>query len=386
MKSRICMGAVVFLCACCFPLSGAARVLAGASSRDAQVSQDVQRKLSVIVDKASIYLEPSASSPVIGFVMRDTPLKSYAGDGEWYRIMLPAGQEMISAIGYISAKDVKVLEEQALGAPDFWSVGGVKYKGLGLEITFSGGFTRFGGGDIADAALGMYDEWAALIAAQGYSIRDREYRAFQSGVDVSADIAFRLSPRLAVGFSAEYLHARDFNKFGLVRDVYYYFAYSTPILQAVVIRPAVYWTIPLGDWLSIVLDGGPAVFLANFEYNRNYLTDTNEDSFHLKGHDVAFGVQASVALEVRLNERIGLLLRAGGRTARASSFEGDEKYERVVNGGDESGPQYTGALLFGHRDSYPVMTANAGAAPADARSAVLDFTGFSLSVGLKVRI
>jgi hypothetical protein len=134
------------------------------------------------------------------------------------------------------------------------------------------------------------------------------------------------------------------------------------------------------------LDGGPAVFFTNFEYNRNYLTNTDDVSFHLKAHDVAFGVQAGAALEVRLNERIGLLLRAGGRYARASSFEGDEKYDRVVNGSDASGPQYTGALLFGHRDSYPVLTVNAGAAPADARSAVFDFTGFSLSLGLKVRI
>jgi hypothetical protein len=386
MKSRIRMGAVALLCACCFPISGAARVPDGASNRVTQVSQDVQRKLSVIVDKASIYLEPSAASPIIGYVMRDTPLKSYAGDGEWYRIMLPAGQEMISAIGYISAKDVKVLEEQTLGAPDFWSVGGIKYKGLGLEVTFGGGFTRFGGGDIADASRGMYDEWAALIAAQGYSILDREYRPFHSGVDASVDIAFRLSPRLAVGISGEYLHARDFNKFGLMKDVYYYSAYSTPILQAVVLRPAIFWTIPLGGLLSLRLDAGPAVFLTNFEYNRNYVTDSSDDSFHLKAHDVAFGVQAGAALEVNLNERISLLLRTAARYARVSSLEGDEKYERVLNREDASGPQYTGALLFGHRDSYPVMTANAGAAPADARSAVFDFTGFSLSLGLKIRI
>jgi hypothetical protein len=351
-----------------------------------QISQDAERKLSVIVDKASIYLEPNASSPVIGYVLRGTPLKSYAGDGEWYRIMIPAGQEMISAIGYISAKDVKVLEEQALGAPDFWSVSGAQYKGAGVDIIFTAGWTHFGGGTVTDGVGGLYDEWKAMIAAKGYPISDIVHRPFRTAIDASVDVAFRLSSRLAVGIGGGYFNARNFDSFGLMDGIIYHPANCTPILQAFIIRPAVYWTLPLNEVLSLRLDGGPAIFLSNFEYNRNYATSLADESFHIRAHGTAFGVQGGAALEVRLNERVGLLFRAMVRIARISSMEGDEKFESVVNSLDNSTPQYGGTLVVERRGVYSVLTVHPDTGITDAQTARFDFSGFSLSFGLKIRI
>jgi hypothetical protein len=288
-------------------------------------------------------------------------------------------------IGYIAAKDVSVLEEKPTGKPDFWGVGDKPYEGIGLEVILGAGITYFGGGDFTGAVRGMPDEYAASIAARGYPVVDRDVRPFHSGVHFSADLAYRLSPRISVGLGGEYFHARNTDRFGLMDGIYYDSANSTPILQAVIIRPGIYLKYPLGKVLSLCLDAGPALFFTNFEYNLITQTRAMYESFHLKAHDVALGVQAGIGLDVSLNERIGLVLRTTGRYARAASFEGDEKFDGVVNSLDTSGPQYTGNLYFLHRGAFPVLTVRPDAPSSDARSAVFDFTGFDLSLGLRIK-
>ena len=377
MRDRRRITTVVALCSLCFIIN---HLAAG------QASQDIERKLSVVPEKASIFLEPSAASPVIGSVARKTVLTSYRIEGEWYRIMIPPDRDNVSLIGYIAAKDVTVVGEKPTGKPDYWGTGGKEYKGIGLEVMLGGGLSYFGGGDFADGLRGLFDEYAALISALGYSVINRDFRPFQSGVHFSADLAFRLSPRFSVGVSGEYLFARNFDGLGHMEDVYYQAAYLTPTLQTFIIRPGVYYTFPLGPTLSVRLDGGPALFVTSFEYNRNYSTASVDESYHLRGHDLAFGVQAGIGIELNLNERIGLFLRTTGRYARAANFTGDERLDRILNNGNASGPQYSGILYFLHRGSYPVLAVHLDSTSSDARSAVFDFTGLDLSLGLRIKI
>jgi hypothetical protein len=201
-----------------------------------------------------------------------------------------------------------------------------------------------------------------------------------------ADLANRLSPGISVGLGGEYLHARNMDQFGFMEGINYHTANSLPTLQAVIIRPGIYLTFPLGSTLSVRLDGGPALFITNFDYIRNAATTVSFESDHLSVKDIAIGIQAGISFEVNLNERIGLFLRTTGRYARAASFKGDEKIDGTVNNMDVSEPQYTGPLYFIHRGSFSSLSVHPDITSSDARSAVFDFAGLDLSLGLRIRI
>jgi hypothetical protein len=348
--------------------------------------QDIARKLSVLADKTPIFLKPDPSSPIVGIVPRKTILTSYKNENDWYRVVLPPDRDNVSIIGYIAAKDVTVVEEKTAAKPDFWGPGERKpFKGIGLEILAGAGPTFFGGGDFSGSVRGMYDELAASIAALGYPVIERKVQPFHSGVHFSMDLAMRVSPRFSVGLGGEYLYARNDDSFGFFEGVHHQTAISEPTLQAIIIRPSIYLTLPLSRLISVRLDGGPALFITGYEYIRNATTTVSGEYFHQKAKDVALGVQAGVGLELNLNERVGLFLRTTGRFARAASFEGDEQYDRSESRIDVPGPRYDGALYFLHRGSFPALTVRPDMPSLDARRAVFDFTGLDLSLGLRMK-
>ena len=343
----------------------------------------------MIAEKAPVYFEANVTSTVIGFIPKQTTLISYKSENGFHRIMLPSDRDNVSTFGFILAKDVKILDEKSLSATDFWATGETKYRGIGLDVFLGAGPAFFDGGDLPDGVRGLVEELIARLSGEGYQIQDRIIGKLHSGVYVSPDFAFHISPRLSVGIGGEYFHARNVDTFLFMERGAFRQADSASILRAFVIRPSVYLMLPLNDSLSIRAAGGPIFVRMNFRYERNYSTSylatTVSDSLRLAAEDSAIGFQAGVALEVRLNERIGFFLGAHGRYARATMFEGDEKRLRYQDGIDVSEPQRKGILDFARRNGFPVLAVAAEAGSSDPKNAVFDFTGIGFSAGMRIR-
>jgi len=359
------------------------------SVQAAAEKQEVERRLLVITDKAPVYFEPNVTSTVIGYASKPTNLISYKSENGFYRVMLPPDRDNVSTFGYIAAKDVKILDEKTLSATNFWATEETKYRGIGLDVFLGVGPAFFGGGDLPDGVRGLVEELISRLSGEGYQIQDRIIGKLHSGVFASPDFAFHISPRLSVGIGGEYFHARNVDTFLFMEHGAFRSADSASILKAFVIRPSVYFMLPLNDSLSIRVAGGPIFVRMNFIYERNYSTSylatTVSDSLRLAAEDSAIGFQAGAALEVRISERIGFFLGAHGRYARATMFEGYEKRLRFKDGIDDSEPQRTGLLSFAHRDGFPVLTVAADASSSDPKNAAFDLSGIGFSAGMRIR-
>jgi hypothetical protein len=350
-------------------------------------SQETESKLLVIAENAPVYLTSSVSSPVIGYIPKETILTSYKIENGLYRIMLPAGRDAISSFGYIAPEHVKVLEEKTRAGPDFWGTEEKEYRGIGLDLLLGGGVTFFRGGDITDGVRGLFEELVARLIDEGFTISYKDIEPLRSGGHISPDLVFHLGPRLSLGIGGEYLYTTSRDKFSYMDLGIFRTAYSRSTLRAFVLRPGVHITFPLGRVLSLRATGGPIFIGVNLTYNRTYETTLVMEKLLLAAKDAAAGFQAGVTLDVRLNDRIGVFLGAHGQVARAMSLEGDEQLRRQSQYGlDLSEPRRTGILKITSRNGFRVLTVPADDGLSGSKNAVFDFTGFGLSAGLKIRI
>jgi hypothetical protein len=200
-----------------------------------------------------------------------------------------------------------------------------------------------------------------------------------------ADVAVRVGSRLGVGLGGDYVSAQNTSQFGFMEGINYHTVNSIPMLRAYVLRPGLYYTLPLGRLLSLKLCGGPAIYFSEFEYNRNAVALKFEENFHQRARNTFVGVQAGAGLEVHLNERAALVFQATGRYARTSNLEGEEKHVRIYETLDVSPPDYEGPLYFIPDAAFPRLSVRPEAPSAGARKAIFDFSGVDLTLGLRVK-
>ncbi len=384
MKRILALGIILFSAAA---VSIASLFLFSASLEASSERQEVKLKLIVIAEKAPVYFDPDTSSPIIGNYIKGIRLTSAGIDKGMYRVMVRLESEDRSTIGYIAAKDVKVLDDKAdAGTSDLSGFEEKKFSYIGLDIYAGAGPAWFDGGDITNGVRGLSEEMAATLAGLGYAIADRNVGNFRSGLSVYPDLVFHLSPKLSVGIGGEYSYARNLDTLGYAEGGALRNADATATLKAFVVRPGIHLTLPLSPSLEVRLTGGPVFIVMNFRYERNYLTSLITESLRLSAKDWAVGAQAGVAFEFRLNERLGFFLGVRGQVARAGSLEGDE--HRLIldrNGIDVSEPAKTGTLGFTRRSGFPVLTVPGEDGASDLKNAVFDFTGIGLSAGLRIR-
>ncbi len=357
-------------------------------------SQSVERKLRVKAETASVRLKPDPASPVAAVLKRGALLTSYEMEGSWYRVVPDAGPDAVRVVGYIAAADVDVLEEKTRTTGDFWSETESAFADLAWEATLTGGFVTFAGGDFAAGTRGLYDGQKAALAAYGYELGEEEVHPFRSGFGGTLELEKRLSPRLALGLALVYGLAQKFDTIWFHNEMGTRTANSTPVLRTMAIRAGLRYTVPLGSVLSASFMAGPVFHFAGFEYNRlakyGYSpvsqTETFRSSYHIKVWKAFPGAYAGAELGVRLAHRTEIVLRAVYQLARASGWEGKEKLDLWQYPlGDVSPPEVEGTLYALTENGFPTLGVRAAPPGAGAAEAVLDFSGLSLSAGLRIR-
>lgn len=347
--------------------------------------QTTEWKLRVAVDNAAVRLGPDLKSPVMTTAAMGTVLKSYEAEGAWFRVVIPPGKEEITIIGFIASNEVEILEEKTAPPADFWAPEPGEYRGHGFMVKVGGGLTFFGGGDLADGTRGMYDAFADLVAARGYPISRRKYNPFNLGVQATIDLMVGRGPRLAFGLGFEYIQAQRFDNIGYMIGLTSGTANSVPVLRALIVRPGVYYTLPVSKVISVGLFGGPALFFTRFTYNLNGASPGWEENLTLRASKVIAGAQGGTGLEFAINERMAFILQATGRYAEASGLKGEEEALVTRFGQDVSEPRTEGSLFFVPGNPHSRLTVRSEAPAAEARKASFDFTGVDLSFAIRVK-
>lgn len=354
-------------------------------------AQAVERKLRVKVENAQVRLKPEAGSPVVAVLKRGTVVMSYQAEGAFFRIVPDPDQGAASVVGYLAAADVEVLKEKAAVTRDFWNEESTS-AGLGLELYLAGGYAMFGGGDFDTGTRGLYDETKAMMTGLGYSISSEYYHALKGGMELSAGIFWRFRPRLAVGIMGEYSLAQRFNKFEFKEGTLDLGANATPVLQTFAIRPGLRYGILIGGPVELAVTAGPTVFFSSFKYdvgvNYDFMADigtTSEYSYYVKSNRTFLGAFAALDLDVRVNSRSAVFLRATYRYAKPSGWEGSQKTVDWTYGGFDESNEVQGRLYATDRGSFPILMMASENPGSGAGEAVLDYSGLSLSAGVRIR-
>ncbi|MCX6560829.1 MAG: hypothetical protein NTZ26_10010 [Candidatus Aminicenantes bacterium] len=365
------------------------------ASRSSALStpQSVERRLRVKVENASVRLRPDAASPVVAVLKRGTVLMSYEAEAGWYRVVPGSEKDAVAVMGFLAAADVEVIEEKTVPPRDFWSDQESTFAGIGLDFVLTGGYAMFGGGDFASGVDGLYDDLKGRLANLGYAAKDEKHHAFNGGMLLSAGLYYRLTPRLAVGLTGEYSLAQRFDQFQFDEGVHALGATSTPILRTFILRPGLRYGIVIQGPVRLFLSAGPAIFFSSFQYDQatSYGFVPNQGTTHdfiysIKANRNYFGAFAGAEADVRLTERAALLLQVVYRRASAAGWEGTEKTTAWVESyGKANGPEISGRLYATTRESRSVLVVSPASPASGAREASLDFSGLTLSTGMRIR-
>ncbi len=344
-------------------------------------------KLRVAIEKAALRQKPDLASPVVATVAKGTILNSNEVEGAWFRVTITPGKEGVTVIGYIASNEVEILEEKIKRPPGFYEEPAEEFHGLGFTLKLAAGLSLFSGGDFYRGAAGMFDSNADAFISSGYTEESRKTKSFRSGFEAGGDIIYHFSPRLGVGLGMDYIFARAESRFIFHgQDASSFKMWSTPWINAFSIKLGLFYSLPVSPWLTVCLNGGPALFLVKYNYNRNVVVPGVADDFYQQANAQKIGFRGGLGLEIHLNQRAAVLLEAQGRFARITDFEGSEKFSHEVSGWptirEEQGFLY---YVEGERYAELAILSDENANGQNARKAVLDFTGISFLAGLRFR-
>ena len=284
-------------------------------------------KLRVSVKSAAVHREADEKSPVIAQLPQGTLLDSSHSEGLWFRIVVPTGKEGIILLGYISRLEVDILEEKAQKPPDFWKATPDEYRGIGLTVKVTAGFSFFGGGDIHKGASGMFEQGVEDLEASGSAMGKKDPRAFHSGLEAGADIIYRLSPKLGIGVGGSYVAAKANSSQEFVEYLFYDQTWRiAPEIKAFILRLELTYELPLLSWLGVHAQAGPALFLVNYELNRISSTVMVRETYSHTAKANRLGFHGGAGLTFRINSHTAFILEARGRYARVSDLRGSEHW------------------------------------------------------------
>ena len=365
-----------------------ALILAAAMPLAAQILHTPEWKLKVAVDAASIRLKPEFEGPIAATVPKETILFAYEATGAWYRVLVALAKDGALVLGYIATSDVEVLEEKTAAAADFWPIEEPPYRGLGLAVRLTGGLGVFRSSEIDASLEGMAAAAEEAILAKGLSPVTRDVSPLHSGTAMGGDVLLAVSPRLSIGAGFGYTRANSASvyTYNQVLNLDYTLD-NTALLQVYAYRLDAATTIPLNPKASLVLCAGPALYQAKYIHTMAWVDASSSWNLRQDVRQSTFGGHASLALEISLNDRVGLFAQALGRLVRFTSLAGTETLLREDHSYGLPTLTYAGDLYFVEDDSFSqtAVRSTPPSGPGAVRKAVLDFSGVDFLFGFRVK-
>jgi hypothetical protein len=353
-----------------------------------QILATPEWKLRVAVDTASIRLKPDLDGPIAATVPRAAILLAYEASGAWYRVLATATPGGAAVIGYIATSDVDVLEEKTAETADFWPIPEPVFRGLGLTFRFTGGLGFFRSADLDASMEGMAALAEEAILSRGLSPVTRDVSPLHSGAFMGGDVLWALSPRLSVGAGFSYTRANSASVYTYNRVQNQDFSLdNSGLLQVYAYRLVASTTIPLNRTAGLVLCVGPALYHANFVHTLAYADNTWAWNDRTAVAQNVIGGHASLALEISLNDRVGLFAQATGRLARFAALAGTETILQEDYSIAKPALTYAGDLFFLADGGFSrtAVSSSPPSGPGAVRKAVLDFSGVDVLFGFRVR-
>ncbi len=288
----------------------------------------------------------------------------------------------------------------ALSAISLVLVQGVVLADSRISFRLTGGGIYISGGDVNPGTQNWfyYNKESWLLWHGGY-------RAVHGGYEFGGDVIYALTPRIGISIGGGYLRisrASSMSFAMLVPSLLAASAGANPRLNAVPIRVGMHLTMPLSRKVNFLAEGGVCYY-----FNARYSDELESGTFLIdmglissirimtsaEAKGVPLGLHGGLGFEYRLLPDLFLSLSALGRYARFRTWEGSSQFEifESVEGTTTFSEQ--GILYYELVPDLPdpprlitVQSSPSMTIGPEPRQAAIDFSGFSLQFGIRIRL
>lgn len=374
-------------------------ILAAFSAAGTQTTEEIAVKVRVTAEQANIRELPDIGSAMLIQLPEGTVLDAEAREKDWYRVRF-ARRDGSVGTGWIHGSLVSPLEPDALPSrrPPIEKRPDIPVKALPRLVESKSrisaapgknGILLFGGGSVLamgdwNASMkGLADFYGAASGARPSSDPASLGLAYVLGFEFS----FPLIDGLFLGLGADYIKSRSSSEISYERKETEDLLKIESHARALPIKAGlIFFPIP-----NFYAKGSLQVIYAKAGYGYRFEEGESWREWTGEASALGLGGEAAVGAEWTVFPGAVFVAEAGYRRAKIGGFKGSDIFndsEGWTNTEDGRLYAYQAVLPGLDQKPFPLMfiraTRPAEAGISDARDAVVDLSGVSLKIGLKV--
>ncbi|MBE0461752.1 MAG: hypothetical protein IBX60_09000 [Candidatus Aminicenantes bacterium] len=261
---------------------------------------------------------------------------------------------------------------------------------FGIKLT--GGMSYLAVGDPNASLKGLAD-FLKDQASLGDNIPESEFNEFKKihfGLDLVGDVIIYLTPHFGISLGSGYIYGMEgkvINKRILGGQTFT----EEVKVSAIPVRLGVYYSLPLSSRARFLLNGGVSYYFA--KWSEAYRNEWSGGWFNTVQEAKASGIgfHGGLGFEFNLVSNISFVLEEQGRYAKIGGFKGDKEFRAFIPGWESSteGSLYYFEWLPWTDNWYPMIQILEEEPIGDrirkVRKAKIDFSGFTLRAGIKIK-
>ena len=265
-------------------------------------------------------------------------------------------------------------------------------KKIKFGVKLTGGINYLSGGDPNAYFNGTTEYFADLANAAGGTI-DGRFDEIHWGSDFEADVLIYLTPKFAISIGSGYINGnkgQDDNKITFSWPVFDGAICTYEIkITSIPIKLGGYYFLPTSSKSRFFINGGMGYYVS--KWSGTYLDNRDTLWFGNAANAKAggFGVYGGAGFEFDISKNIAFVVEGFGRYAKIGGFKGEvESTDSTGGSTSEEGKLYYWEIQ-GPSDWYSVIGVYdippSGPGVRNVREAKVDFSGFVLRVGIRIR-
>lgn len=365
-------------------------------------AQNTSTKIKVVTEQANIRLRPDIGSVIIQQVPKGAILESWEKIGEWYKVKIEE-EEPEQVFGYVheslvmlisplpsqeheqeTQQEVEEKESTEPTQPRFVPPSLPPSKPMKplFDLYLSGGGSIVSGGDINAGAQGLADFYSRVLAVKGTGDVD----PVRLGLVYGAELSFPLRPNVSIGLGGDYFQSDKTSRVEFSSSEAPDIFMTQPKIKAFPLRAFIsFYPTP-----SFYLKTGVEYYFAKAFYFYRFETETSWKEWKGEAKAQDFGFLGGFGFEWKLFTPLYIVIEALGRYARIKGFKGENTYmDSYGSFSTEKGKLYIYQATASSDKTVPLLfireTEPSEPDVSDLKEATVNFSGFSLKVGIKIR-
>jgi len=261
---------------------------------------------------------------------------------------------------------------------------------LGVELRLSSGLRQMKLGQVNLALAGWEERTLKEASLQpGWSLAGGPVPELHFGFTFEGELTFFLSSRFALGLSAGYVYAgldEQDTLFSINQDSTTISVARPTKISAYPVTLLGYIFFPLGSKFHLYLKGGGGIIQSKY-VSREAVKLTAEAKFLYPVLDLAEARGSTylggIGFDYKFDASLGFFIEATVQSAKVEGFSGENQLGE--KGDLYSFEEYIPELDFWQDKMQILPQMPGGASVRSARKAMIDFSGFSVKIGVRLR-